>query len=219
MSELGNVWDRQEGEPDLWFDRFERFRRAGASRTLLSVYNEERQEVWARQGKPFKRASSTPSTWSNASQKWNWRSRASAFDQWQRDRRRQEDERAFQQEQAEARRNRRLIIKALSSLLGKITVEASKEKALNIGDTDSSVHTLGIAGFYNLARAAAVVFKESRLEFGEATDNVHIEVDFKVLAVQYIKAGEIDYAELAEEYGADLADQLFIEAGVPIEES
>ena len=37
-------WEQQPGEPNLWYARFERYRLAGPSRSLLSNLNAERQQ-------------------------------------------------------------------------------------------------------------------------------------------------------------------------------
>lgn len=47
------------------------------------------------------------------------------------------------------------------------------------------------------------------------TDRIEV-MDWKAEAVQAINSGEIDYQDLAEELGTDLATELFVRAGVPI---
>ena len=67
-------WEQQPGEPNRWYDRFERFRLAGASRSLLGAVNSDRQQ----NGKRTTR--SVPQAWAKAAQQWRWRERAEAWD-------------------------------------------------------------------------------------------------------------------------------------------
>lgn len=68
-------WDRQEGEPERWFARFERFRMMGSGRTLLGCVRAEE----AQSGKK-KHSAAPPGAWSQAADKWQWRKRAEAWD-------------------------------------------------------------------------------------------------------------------------------------------
>jgi hypothetical protein len=72
-------WDRLPGEPNRWYNRFERYRLAGAGRSLLAIYNEERQKA----GKE-ERASRIPGAWDRAAARWCWRERAAASDEHER---------------------------------------------------------------------------------------------------------------------------------------
>jgi hypothetical protein len=68
-------WERQPGEPNLWFSRFERFRLTGPTRTLLGMVNAELVE----QGRS--RQLRVPGAWNRAFAKWRWRERAEAWDE------------------------------------------------------------------------------------------------------------------------------------------
>jgi hypothetical protein len=72
-------WERQASEPNRWFARFESYRLAGPGRSLLAVYNRERQT--AGQNTP---ASRVPGAWDRAAMRWRWRQRAEAWDEHQR---------------------------------------------------------------------------------------------------------------------------------------
>lgn len=74
MSEAGQAWEQLPGENNLWFRRFEAFRRMGPRRAVLGVYNKEREQKGAG------RRESLPQAWSQAAHKWNWRARAEAWD-------------------------------------------------------------------------------------------------------------------------------------------
>src|ERR1051326_2650312 len=67
-------WSRLPKEPNLWYDRFERYRLAGPKRSIRSLYMEEMK---AAGGNP---STSTPSSWQQAARKWNWKERAEAWD-------------------------------------------------------------------------------------------------------------------------------------------
>jgi hypothetical protein len=67
-------WEQQPGESNRWYARFERFRLAGPSRSLLGAVNSERQQ----DGKRSTR--SVPQAWAKAAQQWRWRERAEAWD-------------------------------------------------------------------------------------------------------------------------------------------
>ncbi len=68
-------WDRQDGEPERWFSRFERFRKAGSRRTLLGTFRAEQEER-----RPKKINPNLPGAWEEASIRWRWRARAEAWD-------------------------------------------------------------------------------------------------------------------------------------------
>jgi hypothetical protein len=72
--ESPDPWEQQPGEPSRWYARFERFRLAGPSRSLLGAVKSERQE----NGKRSTR--SVPQAWAKATQQWRWRERAEAWD-------------------------------------------------------------------------------------------------------------------------------------------
>lgn len=62
------------------------------------------------------------------------------------------------------------------------------------------------------------ILKEQHLKSGEATERVTVH-DWRVEAIDYIKAGKVDYRGLAERLGTDLASELFRQAGVAIAQS
>lgn len=83
MDEKAQPWDRQRDsdvnlESNLWYDRFTRYRLAGASRSLLGCVNDERV------AKGRKRSNYTAGSWRRAAKKWNWDERAVAWDEYKR---------------------------------------------------------------------------------------------------------------------------------------
>jgi len=73
-SESPEPWEQQPGEPNRWYARFERFRLAGPSRSLLGAVKAEREQVGKRSTR------SVPQAWAKAAQLWRWRERAEAWD-------------------------------------------------------------------------------------------------------------------------------------------
>lgn len=74
-------WERMVDEPDLWFDRFNRFRRSGPVRSIHQIYVEERQTNVKAAGKvvaPIR--GGTPGVWQLMSKRWDWNGRARAWD-------------------------------------------------------------------------------------------------------------------------------------------
>jgi hypothetical protein len=79
MSETSSEpWDRQPGEPNLWYSRFERYRLAGPNRSLLGTVNGERSDKGAT------RKAKVPGSWNRAFAQWRWRQRAEAWDEHER---------------------------------------------------------------------------------------------------------------------------------------
>ncbi len=68
------------GENDAWFQRFSLYAAMGAGRSVRAVYNAE----LAKRGKPSLRSKPVPSSWTQASHRFEWQRRAKAFDEWRR---------------------------------------------------------------------------------------------------------------------------------------
>jgi hypothetical protein len=71
-------WEQQAGEPNRWFARFETFRLAGPSRTMLASVNADRFARGAN------RSRSIPQAWAKNARRWQWSERAQAWDHAQR---------------------------------------------------------------------------------------------------------------------------------------
>jgi hypothetical protein len=67
-------WEQMDGEPNRWFQRFERFRLMGLGRSILSCVNRERV------AKGRAESDDAPGSWRNAAKAWDWRARAEAWD-------------------------------------------------------------------------------------------------------------------------------------------
>src|SRR5258705_4204690 len=68
------LWERMPDEPSRWFARFEQYRLAGPSRSLLGVFNADKLA----RGQPKQRCVS--GAWAQAAQRWRWKDRADAWD-------------------------------------------------------------------------------------------------------------------------------------------
>lgn len=74
----GKPWSRQEGEPDLWFHRFQGFLRLGGTRSISRAYAIE----WSEKNRksPDAAPTSPPAGWKKNAKKWRWSQRAAAWD-------------------------------------------------------------------------------------------------------------------------------------------
>jgi len=78
MTDRSDAWERQPGEPNRWFARFEAYRLAGPARSLLGSVNGERSARGAAKSR------SVPQAWATNAKRWQWRERAEAWDEFQR---------------------------------------------------------------------------------------------------------------------------------------
>jgi PBSX family phage terminase large subunit len=71
-----NPWDQLDGESNFWYQRFVAFKLMGVGRSLAECVNRVRDE------KGRRRAKDPPTSWRNASEKFQWRVRADAWDKY-----------------------------------------------------------------------------------------------------------------------------------------
>jgi hypothetical protein len=79
-------WERMEGEPTFWYNRYKRFQGLGPKRTMLAALQQERRSTKAPKStqngqKPKPKSVSVPGSWKQASIKWCWVERAQAYDE------------------------------------------------------------------------------------------------------------------------------------------
>jgi hypothetical protein len=78
-SQKTSLWERQsiDGilEPQKWFNRFTVYMLQGPGRSLLAVVNEEREQ------KGHKRSVNVPGSWRRIFAVWQWKDRAAAWDE------------------------------------------------------------------------------------------------------------------------------------------
>lgn len=152
------LWDRQEGETPTWFARFEIYKELGPSRSFLPAYKIERRNRLVKKGKDpsrVDRVQSVPESWRKQIREHNWETRALAWDEHQRKIRLKE----LAQERDKVAEARRTTIRALQALMGK-TITAAHGSGKPIDPKELK----------ELAQAAATIFKESRLEYGDPTE-------------------------------------------------
>lgn len=76
--EQGKSWERQNGEPLLWYRRFERFRLMEPVRSIASVFQTEETEK--NREKPRTKATGD---WYEQAKLWRWEDRAATWDNYQ----------------------------------------------------------------------------------------------------------------------------------------
>jgi hypothetical protein len=152
------IWWRQKGEPGLWFARYEHYRLLGPRRTLDRAYQLAKTLENLKGVRPG-------AAWLQTAKRWQWRERAEAWDE-------QERQLFLQGEEArriDARRRRLEMI------------EAAQEQAfaaLHVANLDklkaSNPEDVAIAREM-LATVRMLLFdalKAQRLEYGESTEIV-----------------------------------------------
>jgi len=108
------TWDRLEGEPGLWYSRFDKFYRAqGVERNLQEAIN-----LW-RVSKGKERTTNIGQAWTKAFREWNWRERAEAWDA-------SEREREMREENDEWERRRKARLRVIEKARTKV-IEALDE--------------------------------------------------------------------------------------------
>jgi hypothetical protein len=86
-------WERMSGESNLWYARFEAYRELGSGRSIRKLFLRYKQERGLH-------AKAVPGRWYAVARRWQWRERAEAWDQAEREMlREQERERRVQSHQ------------------------------------------------------------------------------------------------------------------------
>jgi hypothetical protein len=160
-------WDILPEENGLWYERFTKYRLQGPTRSRLGVYNNERLS------KGRKKRGSVPSSWVEASEKFQWRERAFAFDQYIRDRveadweRRQEQLREREWELAQA-----MAEKAASMLQFPLV-----EKIVSTEDGETVIIAPVRWSMSDIPRLSSTLSKLGRLASGMETDRPSVDID------------------------------------------
>jgi len=123
---MSRPWDRQRNgkglEPNLWYSRFVEFLRLGPRRSVLELYN---QYIQDRDGEGATRRTSTPSSWGRAAVEWNWRERAEAWDEAER----QRQAREFKEQQDRAKIERIALLRKTKARLAQVLDTVDIERA------------------------------------------------------------------------------------------
>ena len=79
--ENDDIWATpMQGEDSKWYERVAQYLALGAARSVRAVYNAE----LATRGKPSEHSKPVPSSWTQASHRFEWQRRAKAYDEWRR---------------------------------------------------------------------------------------------------------------------------------------
>lgn len=140
-------WERQPNEDNNWFARFNAFREIGSQRSLLGLYNSQSK----------KKRLGVPQVWTERCRVWRWRERAEAWDEYLREEKFKADKEAREEAQAVRRLSTQMLQRMLDDMISRMQKAKFDERSLK-----------------ELAQAAAVIMKESRLEFGEPTERPDI---------------------------------------------
>lgn len=160
MNEINSVWERLQGESNLWYSRFEVYRLLGPGRSIEAAFrvcatppDEEERVAKVREGPRASRH------WRNAAEKYEWQVRAEAWDGAERNRlRAQEEDRRF------AARQRRLDTIERLQVDATAAIEAANLPQLN---ALAAREMLG-----SLRMLLSDMMRAERLEYGEATEIV-----------------------------------------------
>lgn len=115
-----HIWERKEGEPNRWFQWFERYRLLGPNRSLLACFNQWRVE------KCREVSTRAPGSWRTKAEEWDWQKRAEAWDQYLSDKAAQESEARRLEILSSGYAQRHERVKALNELAGLLLGEINE---------------------------------------------------------------------------------------------
>jgi hypothetical protein len=215
------VWEQQNGEPHLWHCRFRRFLLMGPSRTVMGAFNAERVE----QGKEKQKRPS--GAWNRASEQYNWRERAAAYDDYQLSQSetaleaaRREKERAWQERQDKLQESafalaEKMIKKAEGMLDFPLVERTVKEDKTEYKDEQGNV--IKIVVEQTIIRPARWNFSSVPRMVAGADYIARLAVDMKTASlVREIE--NLSDEELLAEMRAHAAQQAIVEGEVMPEE-
>lgn len=166
------LWDRMEGEPNSWYDRFTIYRLLGSRRSIQAAHAQYASQV----GYSSDRA---PTSWYRQAERWDWKRRAEAWDEAER----KAFEVSEQIRRYEARRRRLEMIEAAQEGAYK-ALELAKLDDLSV---DQARELLGVIRLLLMD-----ALKAERLEYGESTEivdnNVEITADDLASAARELDA-------------------------------
>jgi len=201
-NDVKQPWMQQDGEPNNWFRRFERYKLLGPTRSLLGCANRERVE------KSLKKSDQVPGSWRNAAKKWNWDARAEAWDAFIAAREEAEwDEKRKQLRAQEWDVAQKLIEKATQMLvypLAKTSREEVAEGGKVIHQTTVMPSRWGMRDAAALVEAAS---KLGRLSSGQATDKHEVDATLKdKREARYLSDEQLEAIALGKDESNDGGD-------------
>ena len=116
---MAEPWERQPGEPGLWWARFELFLGLGPRRSVLAVYRPAC-------GQP--QAATLPGAWRVAAERWDWRRRAALWDEQQATVARAEAAEQGREQRAELRSLAVDLANKLKQIIPKIPLKGARLK-------------------------------------------------------------------------------------------
>ena len=75
------IWNQQSGEPDHWYQRFQVYLRLGTTRSIDQSYRQTIDTDHIKSSRSTHEPKRAGSQWQTVSKRWNWKSRALAWDQ------------------------------------------------------------------------------------------------------------------------------------------
>ncbi|KKN63572.1 hypothetical protein LCGC14_0500200 [marine sediment metagenome] len=150
---MSDPWDRQrdengELEPSLWWIRFDAYRAQSSGRSVAQGYRDWRDA----KGYAKLRHSGYPSSWVRASNRWNWKERAEAWDE----HRRQLDYIAEQAQHDEMRKRHADIGKALQGVGAKALMRFQRNESAELEPADARLYLKDGIGIERTARGLPV---------------------------------------------------------------
>lgn len=161
MDKQQQAWRRQPGEPQLWFTRFKYYLDMGKTRSINGVYE------FLRDGPEKGRINQkkAPATFYEIPNRWNWKQRAAAYDDWNDDQAAKAAKAASDAEIAaektariDAQKLRRDIIAELMT-----TTRAT----IGLAEMENWDTNTARRRFPDLIRFMEILLKAHRMEFGE----------------------------------------------------
>lgn len=165
-----DVWEREKGEPNLWYGRFEIFRLLGVGRSIDGAYRAEG-------GAKGRKGARATGHWRRAAQRWRWVERAEAWDGAERETLR-----------AEEAAVRELARQARLKRAGRM--QQAGDVGLQRADLDQLTASEARALLGTLRMMLVDGMKQERLEYGESTEIVEERRPTKVTADDLEQATE-----------------------------
>lgn len=152
-------WNRQPGEPGLWYSRFHEYLAQSLTRSVLRVFREQltRTGPIRRGKKPPTTVETIPASWKAAKERYQWVSRAVAWDTYQNEQKAVAWASAREAERAEELRIATALRKKAHALLAlSVTVEETKR------DRNGAVIAYLLVPQFKAFAVAAQLFSEAR---------------------------------------------------------
>jgi hypothetical protein len=170
---MADPWQREQGEPNKWFQRFRIYMDMGPNRSLLGAYKHDKARNGAT-GKP----TNVPPVWRTMSDQWRWQDRAEAYDL-QQLRQREDEAAAIEDERRQADAQLRIEWRAKRQAMAQLAFNRVAASLNKLTDPED------LPNLNRAVQAVKVVLGELRAEFDE-------------LPTQRTRTVTIDPAQLAE---------------------